>query len=452
MTKWLLIVAVMLIVPPQAHALKQLPGKAGCVAQASAPPAVKETCSVARLGRSSFPVLAVSPDHRNLYLEAGGTVSVFRIERGHLHQLRGKAGCVSGTGALGCARVPQLSSAVALTVSPDGRNVYVSIFNSPSVPGNVLTFARNAHTGALRLERCIGACTGARGVFDYVDELLVSHDGHTMYVASTAGHQGSAVRGGVAAFTRGSDGNLTRLAGCVSSDGFDGCTRAQGLGTTCCGMVLSPDSQSLYVTSSDAEPWHSASATFALSAFSLSAVDGGLTQLAGTAACINRDGNDGCAAASVLGNPPVNETGAPMISPNGHNLYLAHSSLITPFTSGPCGSDDNFVALFDRDPVSGALGPLRQDLPTCGSASLMSPDGRSLFAMGGEFGWTMSALARDRSTGLLAAAGCLGHRAPGCPALRHVNTPEAVAIDGNHYVYVASNDVDERETIGVFRR
>src|SRR5436305_4807687 len=100
----------------------------------------------------------------------------------------------------------------------------------------------------------------------------------------------------------------------------------------------------------------------------------------------------------------------------------------------------------------GALGPLQQDLSTCGAAVVMSSDGRSLYTSSGDFGSTVGTLARNRTTGLLTRAGCVGHQSRGCRQVRHVNAPDALAIDGNRYVYVLSNDPVEGSTIGVFRR
>jgi hypothetical protein len=436
--------------------LTQLHGKAGCVAQPDAPGLVKEECTVARLERSRSAELAVSPDHRNLYVAGSDSISVFRINHGRLHQLRGRSGCVISTSianALGCKRVQALGGPADVAVSPDGRNVYVASFYDPYAAGAVLVFDRNVKGGAVRLE----GTAAARGVDSVITRLLVSSDGRTLYVASHDARNGIVGRGSVAVFARKRDGGLTQLAGpagCLNTDGFDGCTRARGLQSTCCQMALSPDMRNLYLSSSNVTQDYSSgtrTATPALTAFTRSPFDGGLTQLAGTAGCVNTDGSDGCAAVALLGDRPLNEAAAPIISPNGRNLYLAHSSSSLGMT-GPCGGADSFVALFDRDPGSGVLGPLRQDLPTCGSAELMSPDGRSMYATGGESGWTLSALSRNRTTGVLAAAGCMGHRASGCRDLRHVKAPEALASDGKRYVYVVSNDVAEGTTIGVFRR
>src|ERR671935_2723317 len=138
--------------PAKVGMLQQLKGKAGCFGRQESPAAeVKRGCSLARFpGRQMWDV-AVSPDGRNVYV-AGllGGVSAFRVDRhGRPQQLRGKVGCVSGSGKSGCAAVPELARAWRISISPDGRNVYVAAADR-SGHGGVVVLARNRRSGALR--------------------------------------------------------------------------------------------------------------------------------------------------------------------------------------------------------------------------------------------------------------------------------------------------------------
>jgi DNA-binding beta-propeller fold protein YncE len=445
-------------------ALSQLPGKAGCVAQQDAPKAVRKDCTIARFGGHQMWGTAVSPDGRNLYVASiGGAVSVLSIRHGQLHQLPGKAGCLSGTGKFGCRRVPQVHLSLDIAVSPDGRSVYLGSADPSGVYGGVVAFARDRRTGALRKIGCIGengrgGCAPARSVLQSVRKLAVSPDGRSVYVGSNDAHPLAPQAGAVAVFARGHRGGLTQLPGaqgCVNRDGSDGCSPARALSPECCGVAVSPDSRSVYVSSSlfSSVPGHpeADSARFALSAFSR-APGGGLTQLAGTSGCMNRDGSDGCSAVALKGDQPENEAGSVLVSPDGRSVYLAHSSTFPESETDVCGGSYNFIALFPRGP-SGALGGLLQDQPSCGGYPLVSPDGSSVYAVTGNFGNVLTGFSRNPHTGLLSQAGCLGHDAKACREVRHVSAPSSMAItpDGR-YAYVVSDDTVSGETIGVFRR
>lgn len=461
----LVVAAAALILPAGAGAkvgtLTQLPGKAGCVAQQNVPRTVKTACSVAHFPGREFSDAAVSPDGRNLYvLTITGGLAGFRIVHGRLHPL---GRCFSPTGRAGCRLVPQLFHTGAIGVSHDGRSVYVGADNRGGA-GGVVVFTRKRKTGELSRTGCVGeegggGCSSARGVFRAVSDIVPSSDGRSLYVASNSEDAIAAKSGALAVFAQPRSGKLTQLAGpmgCVNGTGADGCAQARGLGPTCCGIAASPDGRNVYISSSTGTftpgTPGSQSAAFALAAFGRSTSSGGLTQLTGPAGCLSSDGSTGCAATPFGGDQPLNEAGLPIISPNGRDVYLAHSSTSPDAEGESCGGSDNFVAMLRRDPGTGALGPLQQDLSTCGAAVVMSSDGRSLYTSSGDFGSTVGTLARNRTTGLLTRAGCVGHQSRGCRQVRHVNAPDALAIDGNRYVYVLSNDPVEGSTIGVFRR
>ncbi len=447
-------------------ALTQLHGKAGCFAQQNAPKKVRHDCKVGRFGGNQMWDAAVSPDGRNLYVASrGGAVSVLRIDKhGRLSQPAGKAGCVSRTRRFGCTRVPQLSGSRTLAVSPDRRNVYVGSTVPGTGFGGVVVIQRNRRTGALHRSGCVGengapGCAPARALLAGVEKIVVSRDGRSVYAGSNNANPGAASRGAVAIFARGAGGTLTQLAGtagCLSSDGSEGCAQPRGLLPECCGLALSPNSGNVYVSSSRRvlEPGtlQAGSGSLALASFARDS-GGVLAQLAATAGCVNRDGSDGCASAAFGGALPVNEASGVVLSPDGHNVYLSHTSAATDFETNACSGTDNSVAAFPRDSGSGSLGALAQDIRSCGLNPEMSPDGKSLYAATGNFGNVLSLFSRNPATGALAHAGCIGHDARGCRKARHVIAPSATAVTPNgRYVYVISDDFNSGETIGVFRR
>jgi DNA-binding beta-propeller fold protein YncE len=109
---------------------------------------------------------------------------------GLLTQLAGQAGCVSETGSTGaCADGTALDAATSVTVSPDGKHVYVALFNSDAVA----VFARDKTTGALTQlagpAGCVsedgtgGACADGTALL-HAASVAVRPDGKHVYAAS----------------------------------------------------------------------------------------------------------------------------------------------------------------------------------------------------------------------------------------------------------------------------
>jgi len=170
-------------------ALTRLAGTSGCISDTGTSGACVDGLELWGAGG-----IAMSPDDLNVYVTSawGNTVAVLsrNATTGALTQLAGTAACVSLTGTGGsCGTGTALNGASAVTVSPDGRNVYVAATFADAV----VAFARNATTGALTQESgtsgCVsetgtsGACTDGRAL-DGARGLVVSPDGKDVYVTS----------------------------------------------------------------------------------------------------------------------------------------------------------------------------------------------------------------------------------------------------------------------------
>ena len=104
--------------------LTQPPGRTGCISQTGAGP-----CANGHGLLNQYSV-AVSRDGKSVYVASGGSNAVARLVRntttGAITQPAGTAGCISETGAGPCANGHGLGVAFGVTVSPGGRSVYVA--------------------------------------------------------------------------------------------------------------------------------------------------------------------------------------------------------------------------------------------------------------------------------------------------------------------------------------
>ncbi len=123
--------------------LNQAPGRAGCISQGG-------TGGRCIRGRALDEVwsVAVSPDGRNVYAVSAKVNLLGAMARnpstGRLTQLPGRYGCfIRGRGGLfGCPEGRGLTVAVSVTVTRDGRNVYVT--SEDTFLGSVAIFRRIA--------------------------------------------------------------------------------------------------------------------------------------------------------------------------------------------------------------------------------------------------------------------------------------------------------------------
>jgi DNA-binding beta-propeller fold protein YncE len=260
--------------PPPRGALTLLTGPGGCVGS---------PCTHLR-GATALVRIAVSPDGRNLYLsgQAGGLSILARDGRtGRMHQLVGRSGCFRRDGRQGCALLRTLTDPVGLTVSPDGRDVYVTTTHG------VLGFARNRQTGVLRPltggGRCVDAtlpgCRPMRGL-PAPTELIASGNG-TLYVAGSVPHAGGAATGALVVLSRNpATGALSQhagRAGCFDAVATPGCSNVPCLDTL---PALAParDRRHLYVGSTDSLDIE-ATGSGALATFASSPATGALSYI-----------------------------------------------------------------------------------------------------------------------------------------------------------------------------
>jgi DNA-binding beta-propeller fold protein YncE len=243
--------------------LHQLEGAAGCVQDWLIE--TEDGCAKAP-GLDIATSVAVSRDGRNVYVTSFGSaaIAVFARDRatGALTPLLGMAACLSeGRAGAECATARALEGAFAVSVSPDGKNVYVATGFDRRVEGpgdlgafdasGIAVFARNPSTGALRQlagrAGCVsetptaGRCANGRALEGAI-AVKVSRDGANVYVAASASNA-------IAIFGRNARTGALRQAagpaGCVSESGARGCADGTGLwGASAIG--LSPDGRHAY--------------------------------------------------------------------------------------------------------------------------------------------------------------------------------------------------------------
>ncbi len=228
--------------------LTQKPGTAGCISDTGAGPCVDGTA----LG-GAFEV-TVSPDGRNAYVasNSSGAVAVFdRAADGTLTQKAGTAACISDTGAGPCGDGTGLGGSLGVVVSPDGTSAYVASFDSAAVA--VLdraadgTLTQRPGTAGCISDTGAGPCVDGTAL-DGASSVTVSPDGRSVYVASQ-------ISSAVAVFDRAADGTLTQkpaTAACVSDTGAGPCIDGTALAVAA-SVAISPDGQSAYVASFDSD-------------------------------------------------------------------------------------------------------------------------------------------------------------------------------------------------------
>jgi DNA-binding beta-propeller fold protein YncE len=433
--------------------LTQLAGTAGCVSDTGSTPN-GDVCidGKALAGATSA---ALSPDGKNLYVTSFSGVAVFERNTmtGALTQLPGIAGCVSESGSTArgdaCADGKALVIPQDVSVSPDGKNVYVAWTYAGE--GGVAVFQRDTTTGVLiQLEGTAGcvsetgstpsgdACADGKALIG-ASSVVVSADGKNAYVAAGDRCCASGVSHAVAVFERNSTtGQLTQLAGtdgCVSEDGTGGaCANGRAL-LDAHSAAVSADGKNVYVASRDA-----------VAAFARDATTGALTQLAGAAGCVSETGAGACADGKALA-----DADSVAVTAGGRSVYVA-------------AGDTSAVSAFRRNATTGALTQLVGPTGKAGCVSndgsrgacadgkalaeaiavTVSGDGKSVY-VAASVSSAVAVFARNLTSGLLTqlagTAGCVsnGGVGGGCTNDRALSRPTSVKVsaDGKS-VYITS--------------
>lgn len=246
--------------------------------------------------------VAMSPDAKHVYVasSAANAVAVFARDAitGTLSFVEAVHDDQNG--------VDGLARAQAVAVSPDGRHVYVA----GGLDDAVAAFRRDPATGRLGFLQVVQHDDDAPEVegLNGAEALTLSPDGTNVYVASDRDNA-------IAVFHRDRVTGLLAFVE-VQRDGVglvDGLAKARG-------VAVSPDGTSVY---------GAGSVDNALAVFQRDAVTGALTFV--EVQKNGKGGVDGLLRARAVA-----------VSPDGKNVYGA-------------GGDDNAIAVFARDPATGAL-------------------------------------------------------------------------------------------------
>ncbi|MDA0159100.1 lactonase family protein [Solirubrobacter ginsenosidimutans] len=422
--------ALTLLLPSAASAQPGALTQAGCVSESSS----GGTCADG-YGIEGATAIAISPDGRNVYVAAPATQSLAVFARDAATGALTELGCFTllAAGDPHCVRVPRgLSNPVAITVSSDGRSVYVA-----NLADEVTVFARDPNSGALSqppTQPCIGSwmlpgCPGSGTALGAAEDVItvgsdvyvaaggdaaiaeLRRDPATSILSQPPGRPACISRDGMASSTTGKEADCTHaglavkqptalaltpaanhlfavdrggralwtfprnpagvlaMPSCVSPvDGACGIPAVHGMQAPFDVAVAADD---VYVTST--VPGGVAALR--------SAPSGALSQAASGArhGCVTNDGSDGCVQGRALAGAE-----AVVVAPDGRNVYVA---------AVLAGAIDTF----ERDPPTGGLhqldgtgGCLSYDGAggICAQGRLLegvhqlvvSPDGRNLYA------------------------------------------------------------------------
>jgi DNA-binding beta-propeller fold protein YncE len=343
-------------------ALTQLPGTSGCMTATGDSASGIGTCTPVRaFGNGELQNLAITPDGRFIYVvsqNSPGSIVILSRDpaTGALTQLPDTTGCITQDGSGPCQTMAALDGPAALTVSADGRFLYVS---QSGTTGAILVLARDSSTGALSEVQCVANAPAPVGC-DTVREvgessgIVISPDG--LHAFSNVDNDG------ISSLNRDpATGRLSQAAGtgaCISDDGTDDQgdpTCVQGRMLEVLGsMAISSDGRTLYAPTSNELD------TGGVAVLGI-ASDGSLSQPAGSDGCITNNGDDQAGSSTCATGRAVEAPTGVVISPDGRTLYVSDAA------SNFGGSDG--VATFQLSASTDLLGQ------ASGTAGCMTADG-----------------------------------------------------------------------------
>ena len=305
--------------------LTQKPGSAGCISD--------DGTGGACIDGTAFNTpraLTVSPEGVSVYVASinSGALNVLdRASDGGLTQKPGTPGCISNNGTGGaCVKGVGLSGVRGVVVSPDGTSVYGAAYVTDAIAildraANGVLTQKPGTAGCISNNGTGGACVDGTAL-NGAAAVAISPDGTSVYIASQDNDA-------VVTFDRANDGTLMQkagAAGCIVLVAEGSCATGSGLDEPR-GIAVSPDGKNVYVASGVSDT---------LTVFDRAA-DGGLTQKAGAAGCLDDDGDAPCADVTGL-----DGAFGVTVSPDGANVYAASqfSDAVTIFDRATDGVPD----------------------------------------------------------------------------------------------------------------
>ena len=417
--------------------------------------------------------LVVSPDGKNAYSVGAGVEQMNTFDRDPATGALTFTGCFEGPGMTDdcLSDVPPLIDPSAITISPDGRSIYVVSQTDDAL----IEFARDPATGAVDWDingSCIddedtqaatpAPCPNAKGLEQPL-AVTVSPDGESVYVGSSDDDT-------IAQFKRKTDVPVTDptygrpdFDACYLTDGAneDGCTDISSGGQIDIelpsGIVVSPNLTSLYMTDSVRD---------SVITLDRIAAGGSIGDL-NTPRCIEDAGGVFC------------DDGVPATVDHTEGLNGASGVAIAPTGSGQdsvyvTSVADGAIVRFQRDNPSGTLSPvvcfsdnddevqaacteidgLGNDPPGSLDSGpnghhplAISPDGRSVYVAANQDN-AITQFARNPLTGGIVPDGCFGEsdlaeieEASCVPVGDQMEPTNAVAFGGDGFLYSTSTFV-----------
>ncbi len=369
---------------------------------------------------------------------------------GSLTQLASPFNCIGEEGfheeVIGCGTLlpkEAMNETYEAQISPDGKNVY-----SVAVLGDLVEYSRNSAGGALTDIGCVtsgteacassNAITSAPGMANPA-AIALSPDGKNAYVVTKGGNA-------VVEFSRSTETGLLTEIGCIDETNAE-CSshEAKGIGNPY-DVTISPDGESVYVTSFGKE---------SVAEFSRNSATGELTQLPPPNNCISSltTAETGCGVEKALG---LEHVIGLVTTPDGRDLYTAAGGTegkgaIAAFRREPGGvlkqleGSQCCISTSDRECATALAIDGPEDL-------VVSPDSRNVYVNSNQNNAVLE-FQRESSGGLTqlpAPNVCImnGPAEAGCSEAKGLKSTLGVAISpGGENVYASSSEEDDEAVL-----